>query len=233
MNTIKDEAQRLAERFKSVTNKSEFARKFKVPGGSSMIYQHTKGLRPISYEAAVAYARGFNCSIRDISESLADRFDQANTIGSPIEAVKDNNPPTDAVQIRRVQFNVSAGISGAIIDQQEVAGNPIYFRQDWLAKKGWLKEKLVAVYVQGESMEPGLYAGDTVIINTADIEPHDGDVYVLRYEGETVIKRLQRDAGKWWLSSDNLDQRKFPRKECLDDICEIIGKVVYKQSERI
>ncbi len=154
-------------------------------------------------------------------------------IGSPIEAIDDSNPPSDSVQIRRVQFNVSASISGAIIDQQEVAGNPIYFRQDWLAKKGWFKEKLVAVYVQGESMEPGLYAGDTVIVNTADIEPHDGDVYVLRYEGETVIKRLQRDAGKWWLSSDNPDQRKFPRKECLDGICEIIGKVVYKQSERI
>ena len=154
-------------------------------------------------------------------------------IGSQIKAVDDSNPPSDSVQIRRVQFNVSAGISGAIIDQQEVAGNPIYFRQDWLAKKGWSEKKLVAVYVQGESMEPGLYAGDTVIVNTADIEPHDGDVYILRYEGETVVKRLQRDAGKWWLSSDNPDQRKFPRKECLDDICEIIGKVVYKQSERI
>ena len=150
------------------------------------------------------------------------RLDQA-VIGSPIKAVDDSDPPFDSVQIRRVQFNVSAGISGIIIDQQEVAGNPIYFRQDWLAKKGWLKEKLVAVNVQGESMEPGLYAGDTVIVNTADIEPHDSDVYIFRYEGETVIKRLQRDAGKWWLSSDNPDQRKFPRKECLGDICEIIG----------
>jgi len=29
-------------------------------------------------------------------------------IGSPIKAVDDSNPPSDAVQIRRVQFNVSA-----------------------------------------------------------------------------------------------------------------------------
>lgn len=154
-------------------------------------------------------------------------------IGTPVESVDDRSPPADAVQIRRVQFNVSAGISGTVIDQEEVQGNPIYFRQDWLTKKGWFKEKLVAVFVKGESMEPGLYAGDTIIVNTGDTEPHDGDVYVVRYEGETVIKRLLRDAGKWWLSSDNPDKRRFPRKECLDDICEIIGKVVYKQSERV
>lgn len=160
-------------------------------------------------------------------------FDNDHSIGTPIEAADDTNPPADAVQIRRVKFEVSAGISGTTIEQTEEAGNPIYFRIDWLARKGFSKDHLVAVYIKGESMEPGLYEGDTIIVNTADRQPQDGTVFVCRYEGETVVKRLVRDAGKWWLSSDNLDQRRFPRKECLDDICEIIGKVVYKQSERV
>jgi phage repressor protein C with HTH and peptisase S24 domain len=82
-------------------------------------------------------------------------------------------------------------------------------------------------------MEPGLYDGDTVVINTADTKPADGEAFAINYEGELLIKRLVRDNGLWWLSSDNSDQRKFPRKQCAGDLCLIIGKIVHKQSERI
>ncbi|MEQ1663203.1 MAG: hypothetical protein ABL877_10965 [Thiobacillus sp.] len=37
-----------------------------------MIYQHITGRRPISLEAAQAYALGFNCHIEEISQRLAD-----------------------------------------------------------------------------------------------------------------------------------------------------------------
>lgn len=52
------------------------------------------------------------------------------------------------------------------------------------------------------------------------------------YEGELVIKRLVRDEGAWWLSSDNPDQRRYPRKRMTQD-CFVIGQIVHKQSERI
>ncbi len=48
-----------------------------------------------------------------------------------------------------------------------------------------------------------------------------------------LIKRLVRDSGTWWLSSDNPDQRKYPRKECAGEVCILVGKIVHKQSERI
>lgn len=165
--------------------------------------------------------------------NLPDGWLDRKNIGIPIQAVDDANPPADAVQIRRVKFSVSAGISGQAIDQEEVMGNPIFFRRDWLTSKGFFADKLLAVDVHGESMEPGLYDGDTVIVNTGDVSPKDGCVFVFRYEDETVVKRMIRDAGKWWLSSDNADQRRFPRKEALEGICEIIGRVIHKQSDRI
>ncbi len=39
-----------------------------------MIYQHIKGIRPISLEAAKAYARGFRCSLAEISPRLAQEI---------------------------------------------------------------------------------------------------------------------------------------------------------------
>jgi len=42
-----------------------------------------------------------------------------------------------------------------------------------------------------------------------------------------------RDAGAWWLESDNADKRAFPRKACTDETTVPVGEVVYKQSERI
>ena len=82
-------------------------------------------------------------------------------------------------------------------------------------------------------MEPTLFDDDVVVVNTEDTEPKDGEVFAINYEGEPVIKRLVRDASTWWLSSDNPDQRRYPRKECMDPHCIIVGRVVHRQSERI
>lgn len=71
---IDKEATALRDRFASIKgrmSRAEFARQFKVPGGDSMIYQNIKALKPISREAALAYAKGFGCSLDDISPRLA------------------------------------------------------------------------------------------------------------------------------------------------------------------
>jgi hypothetical protein len=41
-----------------------------------------------------------------------------------------------------------------------------------------------------------------------------------------------RDTGQWWLTSDNPDQRRYPRKAC-DDSVVLLGRIVHKQSEHI
>lgn len=143
----------------------------------------------------------------------------------------DNNPEYPA--IRRVKLRLSAGISGFSIDLEEEDHVPIVFGKYWYQSRGLIPDKLIAVKVKGSSMEPGLHDGDTVVINTADTKPSDGDAFAVNYEGEAVIKRLVRDAGEWWLSSDNPDQRRYPRKLCAGDACIIIGRIVHKQSERI
>lgn len=150
---------------------------------------------------------------------------QSNLWGAPIDL--DNNPEYPA--IRRVRFKLSAGASGYGVEYREDEGSPIVFQRDWYASKGFKPGKLFAVRVTNHSMEPKYHDGDTVVVNTESKAPKDGIAFAVNYEGELVIKRLIRDAGQWWLSSDNPDQRKYPRKIC-DENCQIIGEIVLIQS---
>lgn len=141
-----------------------------------------------------------------------------------------NHP--DLLSVPRVRFKLSAGVSGYSVEPENGNGKPVFFRKDWFDLHNYKPSKLLAVRVSGSSMEPSLWDDDLVVINTEDTVPHDGDVYALNYEGEMVIKRMRRDAGEWWATSDNADQRRFSPKRCTEDV-QIIGRVVYKQSERI
>ena len=73
---------------KTGMKKAEFARVFKVPGGASMISQHISGNRPISLDAMVAYAKGFACTLAEISPRLAANVDDASTLTNTTSSVQ-------------------------------------------------------------------------------------------------------------------------------------------------
>lgn len=135
--------------------------------------------------------------------------------------------------IPEVRLRLTAGISGVEVEPEPFDGSRTTVSTEWLLKRGYRRDKLVAVRVRGESMEPSLYEGDLVIVNLADTKLVAGEVYAVNYEGEPVIKRLTRDAGQWWLTSDHPDQRKHYRRQCSGNECIIVGRVVKKESERI
>jgi phage repressor protein C with HTH and peptisase S24 domain len=150
--------------------------------------------------------------------------------------VKPANPildeDSDFVAIKRVDFKLSAGIKGYAIEPLNGERAPIFFRQDWLNKRGYDVEHLHAIEISGPSMETSLYEGDLVVVNTKENKPIDGEVFAANYEGELVVKRFIRESGKWWLASDNPDKRRFPNK-LADESCFIIGKLIHRQTERI
>lgn len=138
-------------------------------------------------------------------------------------------PGHEFIPVARVLLKLEAGITGYQVQQLEGNGPPIFFRRDYLQLKGWKADSLFALKISGDSMEPSLYESDLVVINASDNTPVDGDVFAVNYEGQAVIKRLRRDAGEWWLDSDN--PRHKP-KRC-DEHAILIGRVVYRQTERI
>jgi hypothetical protein len=135
--------------------------------------------------------------------------------------------------VRKVRLSLSAGITGFHVEPENHDGGVVSVPRAWVERNGFLPDLLVAIRVKGESMEPALFQDDVVIINTADTKPVDGVVFAVNYEGEPVVKRLARDVGQWWLTSDNPDQRKYHRKMCRGNDCLIVGRVVRKESERI
>lgn len=136
-------------------------------------------------------------------------------------------------QIQKVRLRLSAGISGFAVEPETHDGSTLSVPRNWADRNGFIPERLIGIKIRGESMEPALYEDDLVIVNTADAKPVDGAVFAVNYEGEPVVKRLSRDAGQWWLTSDNPDQRKYHRKVCRGNDCIIIGRVVRKESDRI
>lgn len=90
------------------------------------------------------------------------------------------------------------------------------------------KNGMVVLEVQGESMtsaEGGLRHGDRIYVDVADLELREGKVYVLHvHGGGTVVKRVRRFEGEFWLTSDNPD---FP--PIRPDQATVIGRVYYHQ----
>lgn len=177
------------------------------------------------------FARACNVSTAWLADEIGEMtlfaLEQPEaTYANPIE------PGENFISITRVLFKLSAGCTGYQVEPLEGNGPPIFFRRDWIERHQYRPEKLFAVRISGASMEPGLYDGDLVVINCAEAIPLDGEVFAANYEGELVIKRLRRDCGEWWLTSDNPDKRRFGDKRC-DEHASLLGRIIFKQSEKI
>lgn len=131
-----------------------------------------------------------------------------------------------------MEFRLSAGITGFHVELDESESGFWDVPTKWVEQKGFNPRDLIAINVEGESMEPSIYEGDLVVINTADTRLVSGEVYAVNYEGEAVIKRMVREGGMWYLVSDN-PAPKFGRRVCQGRDCIMIGKVVRRETDHV
>jgi phage repressor protein C with HTH and peptisase S24 domain len=198
-----------------------------TPSVHGWVHGDTRSLKPNTARLA---AQLFGCDQNWLAIGVGTpRWREAGKSG-PAHIELDGNPAYPS--IRRVRFKLHAGVSGFAVQDLEDDGPPIVFRRDWFDLHGYRPEKMLAARVAGASMEPSLWDGDLVVINTAQTTPHDGHVYALNIEGVLAIKRLVRDGGEWWIRSDNADKVRYPDKRTHEGV-SVLGEVVYKQSERI
>jgi len=135
--------------------------------------------------------------------------------------------------IPKVQLVLRAGVTGFQTVPEIYDGSVLSVNKNWVDRNKYHPGTLVAMSVVGDSMEPNLYEGDLVIINTADTQMRDGAVFAFNFEGEAVIKRLVKERGEWWLFSDNTDQIRHRPKGCRGGDCIIIGRVIRRETDRI
>lgn len=210
-------------------------------GSQGAVGQYLRGVIPLNLEALVSICRVIGANPQVISPRLTMIFEDIVRGGNgdypglqdvrQVVVAEDDDP--DFIQIPMVKLRLSAGVTGFQTEPDRRGGGTLGMRRNWVERNNYDAAKLVAIHVKGESMEPSLYEDDVVVINTADTKLVDGQVYAVNYEGEAVVKRMARDAGDWWLTSDNPDQRKHHRKICRGEACIVIGRVVRKESDRI
>lgn len=102
------------------------------------------------------------------------------------------------------------------------------FRLDSLRKKGLFPNKVEVYYGSGDSMEPRIKDGDALLFDTGDTRPVHGKIYILRWRGGLMAKRLRIYDGRIWISSDNKSDPAWkddlPADPDREDF-EIVGRV--------
>lgn len=121
------------------------------------------------------------------------------------------------------RFDILAAAGGGSPMGEEVITGYLGFTKEWVRAQQLMVEKIAVIEVNGDSMEPTLYDGDTVLLDLSPPEPRDGDIFTLRRGDELLVKRLRRQEAGWLIVSDNID---YP-VESVDDSVSLVGRVVW------
>jgi len=144
--------------------------------------------------------------------------------------------PSEFAQIPLHAALVAAG--DGVSNGSETVVEYLAFRRDWLRRLGVAAADAKLARVQGDSMQPSLWHGDMILINTKSKEPpvrqrdardqRRSPIYALIDNGEARVKRVERpNPDQVLLSSDNPDFAPELRQGADAKGITIIGKVLW------
>ncbi|MCG8530417.1 MAG: helix-turn-helix domain-containing protein [Desulfovibrionales bacterium] len=144
--------------------------------------------------------------------------------GTPAQQHEPAEPCTLTSIVPKVLAKVCAGDGS-----YEVEATPVeehIFKTSWLAQKG-NPASMVLMDVVGDSMEPTICQGDTVLVDQSQTTAHGNSIFAIGIEDAIMIKRIEASHGKVVLHSDNPQYTpiSFQGDELLS--FRIIGKVVW------
>lgn len=134
----------------------------------------------------------------------------------------------DFKYIPRVAARLSAGTGS--FECEENVRDYLSFQTKWLAGKG-SANNMVAMEVFGQSMEPVIKEGDTVLIDQSQKNILAGAIYAVGVEDTILVKRVEKHPNKLVLCSDNKDYEPIYLERDDADKVRIIGKVIWSCRE--
>ncbi len=126
-------------------------------------------------------------------------------------------------RVPKVRAKLDAGGGSHLMDE-DVQGH-FAFRRDWLRQKG-RPDSMVLMEVIGDSMEPVIREGDTVLIDQSQQEIYAGGIYAVGVADTIMVKRLERHPHKLVLWSANPNYSPVYLEGDEMDTVRILGKVV-------
>ena len=130
--------------------------------------------------------------------------------------------------IPKVKARLSAG-GGSFEVGSEVEGY-YAFRKDWLTTKG-NRNKMVLMDIFGNSMEPEMKDGDTILIDESQKDILAGAIYAVGIDDTIMVKRVEKHPNKLVLLSDNKDYSPIYLQGNEINSVRIIGKVIWISRE--
>ena len=113
---------------------------------------------------------------------------------------RERRQPLGARPVEVLEFAAAAG-DGSVADLVPQA-SVVWFRRDWLQRLGLDPTQCAVLRAQGESMEPTIAAGSSILIDRSRTRRRDGQIFVLRTAEGMVVKRTARgENGGWQLAS--------------------------------
>ncbi|HEY9147038.1 MAG TPA: S24 family peptidase [Thiobacillus sp.] len=104
----------------------------------------------------------------------------------------DDAPDPEMVYVpeSRIEFSAGNGRTAhfELIEDEE----PATYRLSWFRKYGINPNRVRRFRVSGDSMEPAMYARDTILVNLDETSIMDGKTYAIRYGDELRVKKLYR-----------------------------------------
>ena len=127
------------------------------------------------------------------------------------------------VPVRRMAVEASAGPGALAMD--DPAAGVMGFDPAYLKSLGVPEKFLSLITVKGDSMEPVLSDGDTIMVDSRSMPVREG-IYVLRMDDALMVKRVApAPGGRLSIRSDNALYPSFP--DVAPDAVQLVGRVIW------
>lgn len=170
--------------------------------GQTTVQKYLAGAMP-GLENLVTIARRKNVTMDWLATGEGPMHrEQSDLDGGPVRYSPDL--PSEFRLVPRLDVRASAG-AGTLVEYEE-ASEMLAFRGDWLRRRGINPLAAHVLTARGDSMEPTIRDGDILLVDTSIDRVVDNAIYVVAYDGRTLVKRVQmRLDGSVVLKSDNRD----------------------------
>jgi phage repressor protein C with HTH and peptisase S24 domain len=133
--------------------------------------------------------------------------------------------PSDAfVLVPKAQARLSA--TGGLMPEEGLVAESYAFNRDWLSKVITSSRNAVLLQVDGDSMEPLLSNGDTVLIDMGRATLVNGGIHAIGVGDVAQIKRLEQlPKGRIHVTAANPDYHDWVAEP---DEIRVLGRVVWR-----
>lgn len=210
---------RLENKIEPNINESNFAKSVKMPPSRLSEIKSGK-VKSISAETALEISKKYNINLEWLLNNEGEMF------------LSEEHKEDEGLLKVSIDYKNSGSCGcGAFIDEGNCP-DTIYISKFWI--KNILRastKDLMFIFAEGDSMEPKINDGDMLLIDKTQTEPKNG-VYLIRFDNELFVKRIQLFPDKIELLSDNSNYKPIEIKKHELDGVTIVGRVVWNGSKK-